>query len=299
MTSLDSVIATYRAEGRDEAFIARIIAAHQEAVERNSAADPELDKLAGKCLSRRSLVELAGRDARHWMIAERSPLGGVVIDNARTGRRILLSVSREDDGFCWLHGSISRRDRAMPTYGDMVVLHKMMGQRMAYQLLRDHQTRPGEKFLLLSGIRRAESKRRTKFKTPVDTPEGGQVFVKPFLHATNREMRRWRAEKGLPENEVSANLHVSGDCVCGAMADQDNYRSDREALRFFYPEVDAQITALEAECKRRGLFYCEWGVKRDDRPDRPDDGFDVCDGCDRRLFALDDPGGTSLPPELS
>ncbi len=98
-------------------------------------------------------------------------------------------------------------------------------------------------------------------------------------------MARYRTERALPISEVSANLHMSGDCLCGAMADQDEHRSEREQIRFFYPEVDRQISEAEAVCRRLGLRYCEWGVKRADFADEAA-GAPTCDGCDRQLFRL-------------
>lgn len=141
-----------------------------------------------------------------------------------------------------------------------------------------------ERFLLLTGLRKAESKRRMGYDSPVDR-KGGQVWVNPLFHWTGEEMRRYRTEYGLPVNEVSANLHMSGECLCGAMADQDDLRSEREAIRFFYPEFDARISALEAECRARGLRYCEWGVKRPPEQIQMDgqgEMFPLCAGCDAR-----------------
>lgn len=50
--------------------------------------------------------------------------------------RFVVSVSREQDGNEWLHASVSRRDRKLPTYDDMATLKRIcMGEhRTALQV---------------------------------------------------------------------------------------------------------------------------------------------------------------------
>jgi 3'-phosphoadenosine 5'-phosphosulfate sulfotransferase (PAPS reductase)/FAD synthetase len=141
-------------------------------------------------------------------------------------------------------------------------------ERCVEQLIRDHRSHIGERFMLLTGVRRAESKRRMGYGDPVSR-RGGQVWVNPLVNWPNQAMRDYRSEHRLPVNPVSAHLHISGECLCGAMAADD----ERAALRFFYPEFDARLTGLEAQAKSAGKRYCEWGSKRiDDRIDPEVDG---------------------------
>ena len=57
-----------------------------------------------------------------------------------TGRyadcRFIVSVAREDDGKRWLHASVSKRGRGMPTYEDLAMLkHFCIGDdKTAYQV---------------------------------------------------------------------------------------------------------------------------------------------------------------------
>ena len=136
-------------------------------------------------------------------------------------------------------------------------------ERCIEQLLRDHRCRRGERFMLLTGARKAESKRRMGTSETVKR-RGGQVWVNPLQNWSNGAMRRYRADHALPVNPVSTNLHMSGECMCGAMADQGEGREEREAVRFFYPEFDAYLTDLETRARQAGCKYTEWGVKRPD-----------------------------------
>ena len=50
--------------------------------------------------------------------------------------RFIVSESREGDGKMWLHASVSRRDKQMPTYEDLMALKRYcIGEhRTAYQV---------------------------------------------------------------------------------------------------------------------------------------------------------------------
>jgi hypothetical protein len=130
----EEILAMLRERGASEDEVAAVISAATEAAEREARPDPERDAAASVVLEPvRLAINLAARTDRGFVLRDRAPLG-VVLDNPRTGRRILLSVARQADDEVWLHGSISRRDRATPTYADLVTLHRAMGQRLAYQL---------------------------------------------------------------------------------------------------------------------------------------------------------------------
>jgi 3'-phosphoadenosine 5'-phosphosulfate sulfotransferase (PAPS reductase)/FAD synthetase len=171
----------------------------------------------------------------------------------------------------------------LPGPGFHNIVYQRLKERCIRRLIADHRTYPGERFLLLSGIRRAESSRRKQRKEAIER-DGGRVFCKPLFSWSNAEMREYREAAELPVNPVAANLHMSGECLCGAMANQDEARSERAAIRFFYPDFDARLTALENECKLRGLSHCEWGVKRADVAE--DDGGDLCQSCAFRQESL-------------
>lgn len=133
--TVDDVAAAMAAKGYTPAQIAAMRAASAEAAER-SRDDPELAAVKADALA----VALP----RHWRITSYGADGGI-LDNRRTGRRVLLSVQREWDGEIWLHGSISRADRQYPTYPDLVDLHVLMGRRLAYQVFvppEEHYTDP-------------------------------------------------------------------------------------------------------------------------------------------------------------
>lgn len=152
--------------------------------------------------------------------------------------------------------------KGMPGPGVHHIVYSRLKERCFEEVLRRHRSYRGERFILLSGIRRAESpKRKRQNVMPVDR-KGGQVWVKPLLYWDNDEMRDYRRAHDLPRNPVSQELHMSGECLCGAMADMDSAREERAQIKFFRPEFDRKLTNIEEEVKRAGLYYAEWGVKR-------------------------------------
>lgn len=160
----------------------------------------------------------------------------------------------------------------LPGPGAHRYTYNRLKERCVEQLIRDRRAYNGERFMLLTGVRRAESRRRMGYAEPVNR-KGGQVWVNPLLNWSNEAMRSYRTRHALPVNPVSVHLHMSGECLCGAMADQDDNREERAAIRFFYPEFDAYLSDLEQRAAVAGCRYAVWGVKRpDDRIDAEIDG---------------------------
>lgn len=108
--------------------------------------------------------------------------------------------------------------------------------------------------LLLTGVRRAESARRSK-RMPI-TRRGGSVFVNPLIDWMDREMAEYRATHEFPQSDVVALLHRSGECNCGAYAQL----GEREMLRDLWPEwFERTIGSLEREAEDAGISMCRWG----------------------------------------
>jgi 3'-phosphoadenosine 5'-phosphosulfate sulfotransferase (PAPS reductase)/FAD synthetase len=109
--------------------------------------------------------------------------------------------------------------------------------------------------LFLSGIRRSESRRRAKREPLVE--RGSAKFCSPLIDWTAEEMVGYRRRFDLPQSDVAALLHRSGECNCGAFARAEE---ERQLMRTFWPEWWGEtIEALEAEAEARGVRWCRWG----------------------------------------
>jgi 3'-phosphoadenosine 5'-phosphosulfate sulfotransferase (PAPS reductase)/FAD synthetase len=131
-----------------------------------------------------------------------------------------------------------------------------------------------ENVLLITGVRRQESMRRMGTVKPW-TKEGSRVWVAPILGWTGQDVRGYLDHRGVKENPVSAVLGFSGECLCGAFAKT----LDRDTLKMFYPEAEAEIAGLEAEAQAAGV-PCRWG-KRPPKAPPPEAGHfaPMCEGC--------------------
>lgn len=120
--------------------------------------------------------------------------------------------------------------------------------------------------VLYTGLRRSESLRRSRgitSSTQEIRREGSYVWVNPIIDWTERDVRDYRIEHGLPENPVSALLHRSGECLCGCFIRRD----ELAMIEGLYPEVGQRVRALEARVKAAGQVRCKWGADRyDERP---------------------------------
>lgn len=140
--------------------------------------------------------------------------------------------------------------------------------------------------LFLSGIRRAESRRRSK-REPIDRLQGSAaIFANPLIDWTGADMRRYRTEHKLPESDAAALMHRSGECNCGAFA---SAAEERATMQLLYPEFFATIEALEREAEAAGLQWCRWGGydrdgKRATDTARQSVGL-LCESCDARQHA--------------
>jgi phosphoadenosine phosphosulfate reductase len=138
--------------------------------------------------------------------------------------------------------------------------------------------------VFLSGIRRAESRRRAQ-REPIDRLRGSAaVFVSPLINWTTLDMLRYRRTHLLPESDAAALMHRSGECNCGAFAAAGE---ERATLQKLYPDFFASIEALEAEAEAAGLRWCRWGGydkdgnRATDARTRQAPGL-LCESCDAR-----------------
>lgn len=130
-------------------------------------------------------------------------------------------------------------------------------ERAIEALVRDQKLSGSraDRVMLLTGKRRAESVRRRKTTKGIER-RGGQLYVNPLIDWTNREMQEYRQTHNLPQSDVAALLHRSGECNCGAFAQS----GERDMLRDLWPEwFDATIASLEREAQEAGISASRWG----------------------------------------
>jgi 3'-phosphoadenosine 5'-phosphosulfate sulfotransferase (PAPS reductase)/FAD synthetase len=155
-------------------------------------------------------------------------------------------------------GELGQVPHGFPGPGAHGRAYNRLKERQIMALLRESkQGHPrNARVLFLSGIRRAESRRRAK-REPINRAERtSAVFANPLIDWTGEDMRSYRSEHGIPESPAAALLHRSGECNCGAFAKAGEERAMLSAL---YPEFFAGIEALERQAQAAGVRWCRWG----------------------------------------
>lgn len=170
-------------------------------------------------------------------------------------------------------------ERTAPTsYRDLVLergfpgpaMHYKMYQRLKErvldqvrsELLLDNRR---QRVLFIAGRRRAESRRRAS--VPLYEIDGSAIWASPLAMWTKLDMNTYRLMAGnVPINPVSEKLHMSGECLCGAYAKP----GELDEIRFWYPDVAAQIDALAAEVAAAGHAepFCRWGHGKGKPPEQ-------------------------------
>lgn len=108
--------------------------------------------------------------------------------------------------------------------------------------------------LMISGVRRDESAQRSK-RLPL-TETGSTKYVNPLIDWTRYDLLRYRQENGLPESDVAALAHMSGECLCGAF---HKAGTEREMWSSLFPKTFGRIEALERKAEAQGFRFCRWG----------------------------------------
>jgi 3'-phosphoadenosine 5'-phosphosulfate sulfotransferase (PAPS reductase)/FAD synthetase len=162
------------------------------------------------------------------------------------------------------------------------VAYTRLKERCVEQLVRDAKAEfaPGDRLariMLLTGTRRGESARRARTQKAPHRRVKAQVWCNPLIDWTNEAMRRYRLEHRLPESDVAALMHRSGECNCGAFAAP----GERLDLLTFFPEwFEDTILDVEREATRRRLPGAVWGQRPFETAAR---GGDLCSDCQMRL----------------
>jgi 3'-phosphoadenosine 5'-phosphosulfate sulfotransferase (PAPS reductase)/FAD synthetase len=182
-----------------------------------------------------------------------------------------------------LHG---RPPHGFPGPGQHGTAYSRLKERRIEDALRDAKRgRPRRSAVLfLSGIRRAESLRRSR-REPFGE-RGSAKFCSPLIDWGDGEVDAYRERHGLPLSDAAALMHRSGECNCGAFAQA---AEERRLISSLWPGWWARtIGALEAEAESRGVRWCRWGghdLAGNRATGRSRERMGVlCSGCNGRTF---------------
>lgn len=149
-------------------------------------------------------------------------------------------------------------DQGFPGPAHHWKMYQRLKERCFRQIRAELVSNPRrERMVMLAGRRRSESERRAN--VPLMERQGSIVWVSPMAFWTKLDMNTYRLLAGdVPQNPVSAILHMSGECLCGAFAHEGEFGE----IEMWYPAVTGQIERLEAEVLATGKhpeWKCRWG----------------------------------------
>ena len=132
-----------------------------------------------------------------------------------------------------------------------------------YYFLRP-KIKAGENACFISGVRKKESRARNKVKKYTKKPldfNSGLPYVKPFLWKNGEQLWDYFIENELEKTPVYQWLNRSGECYCGAHAEE----WDLKLMEKYDPLAFETIKWLETEIGRVGSKlakrYNKWGYK--------------------------------------
>lgn len=152
-------------------------------------------------------------------------------------------------------------------------------QRRINELMRTRKKAwsHGQRILLISGLRRAESWRRKNRPEITVTSKDPGIWCNPLIDWTAADMHDYREQEmaDAPRSEIAALLHRSGECNCGAFAPP----GERELLQALFPQWWAEtMGALEEEAAQAGLRVAKWGQGKLPKTPLPDSA-PMCSDC--------------------
>ena len=211
---------------------------------------------------------------------------GVVHINTGIGAASTNEFART---FCQERGLRFEELRATDRFEDIVLEHGFPGpamHRITYVRLKERpldafiraqKRHRRDRIVLFTGVRAEESKRRMGTTRDVNR-DGATVWAAPLIDFSNADMGRYRQEHSVEMSPMARAIHLSAECLCGAMA-SPNEAEELQLIEVFVPDVARRIHAVQIELRKRGNPRCVWGAKMpcDETPDRAPGP--LCVGC--------------------
>lgn len=155
----------------------------------------------------------------------------------------------------------------LPGPGFHSIPYRLLKERRLREFYREHG-----RVRLITGVRRNESVRR--MGTTTKAVRQPFLFETPILDYTPRDVDDAIADAGLARSAVSVLAGRSGECNCGAFA-QDH---EREYLCSLFPEFAPRIERWEKIARDAGK-WCVWGKRPPPAVPEGQDRLFLCAAC--------------------
>lgn len=116
-----------------------------------------------------------------------------------------------------------------------------------------------ERIVFVAARRASESARRKSLGSKrFWERKGTAIWVSPMLHWTKLDVNRYLNIRNIKTNEVSQLIHMSGECLCGCYAKQN----ELDEISAWFPYIGERYAALEKKVSKiPGIDpkVCRWG----------------------------------------
>jgi 3'-phosphoadenosine 5'-phosphosulfate sulfotransferase (PAPS reductase)/FAD synthetase len=160
-------------------------------------------------------------------------------------------------------------------------MYVLLKERAIDELVRRSNRKWLDRVMLICGARYDESVRRMGYGGQEVARKGAQVWVNATYWWSKAARDAYNATSGIPENPVSRQLGMSGECGCGAYA----HPGELKLWRAVDPTFGERIDRLSQEALARGYTWA-WDGRPPSGGFNPDqatmDGFHpLCFGCEK------------------
>lgn len=143
----------------------------------------------------------------------------------------------------------------MPGPGAHLYCYTRLKERCIEKLVREHKRKHFDRIMLITGVRRHESRRRMGNVEDISR-SGAQLWVAPCIEFTTDDKESYIDQEDLPRNPVVEAIGMSGECMCGTFAGPNELGIVAE----HFPATAGEIDEIQQACAERGV-HAVWGTR--------------------------------------
>jgi hypothetical protein len=133
------------------------------------------------------------------------------------------------------------------------LMYRRLKERAIEDLVRRSKKQRSDRVMFFTGICHDDSQRRSGYGGAEITRRYAQVWVNHMYWAGKSAIYHNLVRSGLPRNPVAVELGMSGECGCGAFAEEGELAIWRRAD----PDFGRRIDRLQLETQALGV-HCRW-----------------------------------------
>lgn len=170
-------------------------------------------------------------------------------------------------------------EHGFPGPGQHPTMYARLKERCVRKLRHDFKKDRKDTIMLITGVRKAESKRRMGSVKEIQK-DGSIIWVAPATNWSNDARDAYIADNNLPRSPVSTQMCMSGECMCGCYA-----RPEEESeLKAFDRDHWQWLQDLKARVRAAGKWW-KWGEAPPTPPDPLQLDMGLCWSCESKTEA--------------